>query len=138
MELQGQYKRLTEDIDGINEDLSELGKNQMHAEDSDSEDEGAGEQNQLLLDAQAGHFGHFAQRQAEGQQKGTDWLEGDAQADADMPGAEDLRGVSDLTNRPPGAHCGFVAGALGKTKVISLNLTSLRPGATTLVALTQL
>eukprot|EP00972_Heterocapsa_arctica_P034231 5042263-Heterocapsa_arctica.AAC.1 len=92
MDLQAQYKRLNEDIDGINEDLSELGWSQMHAEDSYFEDEGAGMQDQQLLDAQAGHFGQFAQRQAKGQQKGHDWLEGDAQEYAAMAGAEDYKG----------------------------------------------
>eukprot|EP00972_Heterocapsa_arctica_P037471 5517164-Heterocapsa_arctica.AAC.1 len=57
--------------------------------DSDFEEEETEDQNldQQLLDAQAGHFGMFAQTQAKGKGKGGVWQEGDnldAQADAYM------------------------------------------------------
>eukprot|EP00972_Heterocapsa_arctica_P034144 5025773-Heterocapsa_arctica.AAC.1 len=88
MDLNVQYNRNVEEIDGINEDLKEVGWNQMDG-DSDFEEEDTEFQclDQEFLDSQEEHFGMFSQFQAKGKGKAGVWREGDnldAQADAYM------------------------------------------------------
>eukprot|EP00972_Heterocapsa_arctica_P051561 7585720-Heterocapsa_arctica.AAC.1 len=84
MELNEQYKHNVEDIDGINQDLADLGWNQMNGDsDFEGEEPENGILDQQILFAQEGHFGMFAMRQAKGKGKGHIWQEDDDQ------GAED-------------------------------------------------